>query len=105
MALYFLRGSLPWQGLRAANQHRRDELVLEQKQQTGVGELCRGSPVEFATYMSYLRQLQNLNRPDYAYLRRLFSNLLRRSGFEHDHVFDWTIREYDRVSGGNNAAR
>ncbi len=33
------------------------------------------------------------------------SGLLQRSGFEHDHVFDWTIREYDRVSGGNNAAR
>lgn len=42
MALYFLRGSLPSQGRWAANQHTRDELVLEQKQQIGVGERVQG---------------------------------------------------------------
>jgi hypothetical protein len=26
------------------------------KQKTGVDELCRGLPAEFATYMNYLRQ-------------------------------------------------
>ena len=101
MALYFLRGSLPWQGLRASNEQTRNELILKQKQQTGVEELCGGTPVEFATYMRYLRQLQDLNRPDYAYLRRLFDDLFRRLGLDHDHVFDWTIREFDRTSGGN----
>ena len=104
MVLYFLRGSLPWQGLQAPNRRARDELVLELKRQTGVEELCRDMPAEFATYMDYLRQLHDLNRPDYAYLRGLFAGLLRRSGFEHDHVFDWTIREFDRISDGNNAA-
>jgi hypothetical protein len=46
MALYFLHGSFLWQGLQATEQQTKDELVLQQKQQTGVEELCRGLPPE-----------------------------------------------------------
>ena len=98
MALYFLRGSLPWQGLQAANRQEKYRRVFEQKQKTGVDELCSNLPLEFATYMSYLRQLENPDKPDYAYLRGLFRRLFKQSGFTHDHVFDWTIREYERLA-------
>ncbi|KAL9013284.1 MAG: hypothetical protein Q9173_002013 [Seirophora scorigena] len=91
-------GSLPWQGLRAPNRQVKYKRVLEQKQKTGVDELCRGLPAEFATYMNYLRQMRDPDTPDYAYLRNLFDGLFRRLGFEHDHVFDWTIRELERLS-------
>ena len=98
MALYFLQGSLPWQGLQAANRQEKYRRVLEQKQQTGVDELCRNLPAEFAAYMNYLRQIKDPDRPDYVYLRKLFDGLFRRLGFERDHVFDWTIREFERLS-------
>ena len=103
MALYFLRGSLPWQGLQACDRQTKEKLVLQRKQQTGVEELCRDLPVEFATYMSYLRQLKNPNGPNYAYLRGLFGRLFKRLGFEYDHIFDWTVREFERLSRENNA--
>lgn len=96
MILYFVRGSLPWQGLQISNQDKKSARVLELKQQIGVDELCEGLPSEFAMYMNYLRQMKDLDWPDYAYLRSLFEG--KRLGFKYDNVFDWTIREFERLS-------
>lgn len=101
MALYFLRGSLPWQGIKAPSQQEKHRLVLERKQATPVAELCDGLPPEFATYVEYIRGLSVHDKPDYKHLRNLFDRLFRREGFEHDNVFDWTIREFERLSHSN----
>ena len=98
VALYFLRGSLPRQGLRATSRREKYKHVWEQKQNTDLDELCTDLPAEFATFMNYLRQMRNPDTPDYAYLGKLFDSLFRRLGFEHDHVFDWTIREFEQLS-------
>jgi casein kinase 1 len=44
--MYFLRGSLPWQGLKpkAATNRQRYEKIAEKKQTTPIGELCKGFP-------------------------------------------------------------
>ncbi len=34
------------------------------------------------------------DKPQYAYLRKIFRALFARQGFDHDHVFDWTILKY-----------
>jgi casein kinase I family protein HRR25 len=94
--LYFMLGSLPWQGLKTPTREQRYRLVLEKKQTTSVAELCGNLPQEFAIYMNYVRNLRHEDKPDYGYLRRIFRNLFRRQRFEYDHVFDWTIREYQR---------
>ena len=96
MMLYFMLGSLPWQGLKAPTQEQKYGLVLEKKQTISVAELCGDLPQEFAIYMNYVRNLRHENKPNYGYLRRIFSNLFRRQRYEYDHVFDWTIREYQR---------
>ncbi|KAL8861240.1 MAG: hypothetical protein Q9178_002456 [Gyalolechia marmorata] len=98
MALYFLRGSLPWQGLQAKSQQERYELVFERKKTISVTELCHGLPTEFATFMTYIREMDDQGRPDYKYLRNLFDGLFRSKGFDYDNVFDWTIREFERLS-------
>lgn len=38
--MYFLRGGLPWQGLKAATNKQKYEKIGEKKQTTPVGELC-----------------------------------------------------------------
>jgi casein kinase I family protein HRR25 len=96
MMLYFMLGSLPWQGLKAPTREQRYRLVLEKKQTTSVAELCGDLPQEFAIYMNYVRNLRHEDKPDYGYLRRIFRNLFWRQRFEYDHVFDWTTREYQR---------
>lgn len=87
--MYFLRGSLPWQGLKAQTKHEKYQKIMETKMSTPVEVLCKGYPVEFMTYMSYCRALRFEDKPDYNYLRRLFKELFAREGFDPDLPFDW----------------
>jgi hypothetical protein len=94
MILYFLRGSLPWQGLKAASQKQKEELILETKETINTKDLCDGLPKEFAIYFDHIDSLGVDDKPKYFCLRKLFRDLFIREGFEYDHVFDWTILRY-----------
>lgn len=89
--LYFLRGSLPWQGLKAATNRQKYERIGEKKQTTPITELCEGFPEEFAIYMNYVRKLGFEETPDYDFLRELFSKVLKAAGEEDDGMFDWVL--------------
>ena len=93
MLVYFLRGSLPWQGLKVGKGESRTKLVKEMKIKMLAGELCEGLPAEFQTYVDYTRSLSADAQPDYAYLRGLFRGLYERHGLAYDNVFDWTVKK------------
>jgi casein kinase 1 len=121
--MYFLRGSLPWQGLKAGNKKQKYEKISERKIATStevnhcslklsvfttigilvfivfpqLQALCRGYPTEFASYFHYCRSLRFEDAPDYQYLKRLFRDLFIREGFQFDYVFDWTILKYQQA--------
>lgn len=61
---------------------------------TAIETLCKNFPPEFASYMNYCRQLCFDDKPDYAYLRRLFRELFYRKGYQLDYQFDWTLMGY-----------
>ena len=42
--MYFLRGGLPWQGLKAATNKQKYEKIGEKKQTTPIKDLCDGFP-------------------------------------------------------------
>jgi len=92
MIMYFLRGSLPWQGLKAENVKERYTKIGETKRQTPIDTLCEGFPEEFATYLRYVRHIDFFEQPDYDYLIKLFSDLYERNGYHWDSHFDWTNR-------------
>jgi len=89
--MYFLRGSLPWQGLASNNKKDKYTKIMEKKIATPPEELCRNHPAEFATYLDYCRGLQFDDRPDYAHLRRQFKDLFFREKHQCDFIFDWTV--------------
>lgn len=89
--MYFLRGSLPWQGLKAVTKKQKYEKISEKKMSTPIEALCRGFPAEFAMYLNYCRGLRFDEAPDYLYLRQLFRILFRTLNHQYDFVFDWTI--------------
>ncbi|KAL1949363.1 hypothetical protein VTO73DRAFT_8244 [Trametes versicolor] len=89
--MYFLRGGLPWQGLRAATNKQKYEKIGEKKQSTPIEELCEGFPEEFAIYMNYVRKLGFEETPDYDFLRELFTKVLKTLGEPEDGVFDWML--------------
>jgi casein kinase 1 len=45
--MYFLRGGLPWQGLKAATNKQKYEKIGEKKQTTAIKDLCEGYPGSF----------------------------------------------------------
>jgi hypothetical protein len=95
--MYFLRGSLPWQGLKAATKKQKYERIMEKKMMTPTESLCRGFPTEMAIYLNCCRSLRFDDRPDYSYLRKLFRDLFVREGYQYDYVYDWSIQPRDRV--------
>ncbi|KAL7753747.1 Palmitoylated plasma membrane-bound casein kinase [Sorochytrium milnesiophthora] len=86
---YFLRGSLPWQGLKAATNKQKYERIGEKKQTTAVNDLGRDCPEEFSTYLNYVRRLGFEENPDYDYIKGLFNKCLQRHGYTDDGVMDW----------------
>uniref|UniRef100_A0A1I8HPM2 non-specific serine/threonine protein kinase n=1 Tax=Macrostomum lignano TaxID=282301 RepID=A0A1I8HPM2_9PLAT len=102
--LYFLRGALPWQGLRANTKRQKYERISEKKMQTPVESLCQGYPAEFVTYLNFCRSLRFDDKPDYSYLRQLFRNLFHREGFTYDYVFDWNMLKFGGGGATSNSA-
>ncbi|KAJ2895072.1 Casein kinase I isoform delta [Zalerion maritima] len=105
---YFLRGSLPWQGLKAATEDKKNGLIKEKKESLSPEELCKDLPVEFAKYIKYVRSLDFDKQPDYSYIRNIFRNLFYRRGFRYDNVYDWTIKRFNETqntaSGGSSTS-
>ena len=95
--MYFLRGSLPWQGLKAATKKQKYEKISEKKMSTPIEVLCKGFPPEFVTYFQLCRSLRFEDKPDYSYVRKLFRDLFIREGYQYDYVFDWTILKYQQT--------
>ncbi|OZJ04458.1 Casein kinase I 1 [Bifiguratus adelaidae] len=89
--MYFLRGSLPWQGLKAQTNKQKYEKIGEKKQNTPINELCEGFPEEFGIYLSYVRKLGFEETPDYDFLRDLFTKALRDAGESEDGIYDWML--------------
>ncbi|XP_021899463.1 casein kinase 1-like protein 10 [Carica papaya] len=99
--MYFLRGSLPWQGLKAGTKKQKYDKISEKKMLTPIEVLCKSYPSEFTSYFHYCRSLRFEDKPDYSYLKRLFRDLFIREGYQFDHVFDWTILKYPQISSSS----
>jgi hypothetical protein len=62
---------------------------MEKKLSTPVEILCKGFPPEFSTYLTYTRSLKFDEKPEYSYCKKLFKNLMEKSGIENDQQYDW----------------
>ncbi|KAH9030945.1 kinase-like protein [Lactarius hengduanensis] len=89
--MYFLRGSLPWQGLKAATNKQKYEKIGEKKQTSPIKELCEGFPEEFGIYLNYVRKLGFEETPDYEFLRELFVKVMKNNNDVDDGVYDWNL--------------
>jgi casein kinase 1 len=103
--IYFLLGSLPWQGLKATTNEQKYVKIGEMKQRMPVEYICDGLPSrfhylrfhrtwltrieEFTKYLSYVRSLGFEDAPDYDYLRGLLTKALRNAGKLEDNEYDW----------------
>ena len=91
--MYFLRGSLPWQGLSGKNKEERYRRILNKKLDTSAYDLCIGYPNELETYIEYTRNMEYTQEPDYNRIRNLLLKILEREGQNFDYIYDWTTDE------------
>ena len=87
--IYLLKGSLPWQGLKAKTQKDRYKLIMNKKLEYKPELLCQGMPDSFRQYFEYIRGVQYVERPDYEYLKGLFHRTMQKMRLQEDSIFDW----------------
>jgi casein kinase 1 gamma len=109
MFMYFLRGSLPWQGLKADTLKERYQKIGDTKRSTPIEVLCENFPEEWSNYLRYVRRLDFFETPDYDYLYGLFRSLFDKKGYSDDSEFDWTHKTIPTpvgsVTGGDAPAK
>lgn len=103
--IYFLTGSLPWQGLKIDNRANKFRAICDLKMSIPVETLCKDCPKEFELYMRYVKDLHFDAKPDYFYLRRLFRSLFLKQGYTLDFIYDWTANENQQSSSSSSAPR
>jgi serine/threonine protein kinase len=72
MLIYFLKGGLPWQGLRKKKGKVDIKKIGEIKICTKLTDLCQDIPDCFIKYIEYCRGLKYDEDPDYKYIHNLF---------------------------------
>eukprot|EP00052_Salpingoeca_macrocollata_P025244 m.229488 g.229488 ORF g.229488 m.229488 type:complete len:363 (-) comp22400_c2_seq8:170-1258(-) len=105
MLIYFLRGSLPWQGLKADNLKQRYQMIGEVKRNTAIEVLCKDFPPEVGKYLATCRNLDFFQQPDYNQLRQMWWDIFEREGYKDDGIYDWSKSSSSSSSSTRPAAK
>lgn len=89
MLMYFLKGTLPWQGIKKQKDTNHIELIGEMKMCTNLDTLCDGVPDCFKEYINYTRNLKFEQDPDYNWLRKLFTDTANKLNIKMQ--YEWSM--------------
>lgn len=87
MLIYFLKGALPWQGIKKQKGNEHIEAIGEVKICTSLDDLCKNIPDCFRAYIAYCRELRFDEDPDYEYMRNLFKDTREKMNISAE--FEW----------------
>ena len=94
MLMYFLKGSLPWQGMVLKDPKKKYDKIKQLKYDIKLEDLCAGYPIELVKFIQYARDMKFEDKPDYTYLRGLLRKAATNNGLQFDpSKFDWIILE------------
>ena len=102
--VYFLKGKLPWQNIKAKTKEEKYKKILEKKIEISSKELFEGFPNEFHEFLDYTKNLEYNERPDYDMLKNLFDNIMKNEKYNYDYIYDWTTLE-EKESRKNNKSK
>ena len=89
LIMYFLKGSLPWQGLKIASRPQRFKEITRLKKTFKVESFAENIPPEIILFCKYVRKLGFTENPKYEYMKKLFLSVLSKYGFINDNKFSW----------------
>ena len=96
--MYFLLGSLPWQGLKIKPGEDQFKKIAEKKINTSFEFLTKGHPDEFLKYFKYCDQLNFEDQPDYEFLIGLFQTMINKYCNNCFYDFDWKKNFLEHLS-------
>ena len=76
MLIYFLRGRLPWQGIKSGNKREKQYKIMEKKLLISVEALTKDLPSAFCNILNYVKTLRFEEKPDYTYLKNELKSML-----------------------------
>ena len=76
--IYFLKGKLPWQDVKAKQKEERHKLISEIKSKVTIESLCENLPSEFAELLTYVKNLEFDEKPIYSKFYAFFHNLIEK---------------------------
>ena len=95
--VYFLKGSLPWQGLKAKNMKEKYDKIKEKKISTSINELCEGLSREVVKFMTYARELKFDVKPDYIFLKNILRQIMKDNKLAFStYKFDWLTKNGEK---------
>ena len=89
MLIYFLKGGLPWENMKAKNCIENERKIYQIKKFYSLSELCVGIPEEFKLYLNYVKSLKFYEEPDYNYCFSLFYEIFKKMNIINDGIFSW----------------
>ncbi len=102
--IYFLKGKLPWQNIKATTKEDKYQKILEKKMEISSKELYKGYPNELAEFLDYTKNIEYNERPNYDMLRKLFDDIMLKEKYNYDYIYDWTTIE-EKESRKNNKSK
>ena len=90
--IYFLKGSLPWQGVSGKDKDEKYKKIKEKKIDTRITELSKGLPPQFLKFFELVRNIGFEDAPDYIALRTLLAEIFTEHEYQNDFEYDWIVR-------------
>lgn len=87
MLIYFVKGALPWQGIKKQKGVDHIEIIGDKKICTNIETLCKGLPICFKEYLTYCRNLKFDETPNYNYIRTIFRENYEKLDIKPE--FEW----------------
>ena len=101
LLLYFILGSLPWQGLKISSRAQRFKQITKIKKNLKIETVLQNFPPEIIIFCKYTRKLGFTENPKYDYLKNLLNSVLNKYGFVNDKKFSWIDSENNPDPIGN----
>ena len=99
--IYFLKGKLPWQDVKAKQKEERHKLISEIKSKVTIESLCENLPSEFAELLAYVKNLEFDEKPIYSKFYAFFHNLIEKLNKEmieeKDYSYIWETLLVDNM--------
>ena len=90
MLYFFLKGKLPWMGIKEKNKEDLDQKILEKKIETVNEILGKDLPIQFCEFLAYAKNLKYDETPDYNLFKRKMNEIICLGGQTFDKIYDWT---------------